>query len=247
VRTEAAAFWSSALARAAEPSSSTDAGRPGARRFGSALCARDRGHAQRLWPVELRAQFSTSVGAVQACVVYVTPTGRLASVSSCGCAAQRQSCGLGRSVANGRHPQPSTIRLCCWRGLGSEVLTCFASCPDSSLQLQSREMAALPGLGDGERWRQWRPVIRCGRLVQLEPVGFVCIKRRDDNGLWFRSFKEQTCLHVSSQGMLGSFAWFTSPAHLVLPCRSKPSKFCRNCQSLLQVPAKLDLGGSGRA
>jgi len=70
-------------------------------------------------------------------------------------------------------------------------------------------MAALPGLGDGERWRQWRPVIRCGRLVQLEPVGFVCIKRRDDNGLWFRSFKEQTLVSMFPRKacLACSFGW----------------------------------------
>lgn len=46
---EAAAFWSSAVARAAEPILQQHGrGQAGARRFGSALCARDRGHAQRL-------------------------------------------------------------------------------------------------------------------------------------------------------------------------------------------------------
>jgi len=108
------------------------------------------------------------------------------------------------------------------------VLTCFASCPDSSLQLQSREMAALPGLGDGERWRQWRPVIRCGRLVQLEPVGFVCIKRRDDNGLWFRSFKEQTLVSMFPR----KACLVPLPGLPRLPmssCLSCESKFCHNC------------------
>jgi len=112
------------------------------------------------------------------------------SVPSCGCAAQ--SCGLGaRSLMAGA--PTIRLRLCCWRGLGSEVLTYFPL-------VQTPEQRWLPclgwDLGDGERWRQWRPVIRCGRLVQLEPVGFVCIKRRDDNGLWFRSFKEQTLVSM---------------------------------------------------
>jgi hypothetical protein len=137
------------------------------------------------------------------------------------------------------------LRLCCWRGLGSEVLTYFPL-------VQTPEQRWLGwDLGEGERWRQWRPVIRCGRLVQLEPVGFVCIKRRDDNGLWFRSFKEQTLVSM-----------FPRKACLVpLPgLPRQPISSCLSCQSqasfaitvvfgpcACMMPAKLDLGGSGRA
>jgi len=55
-------------------------------------------------------------------------------------------------------------------GIGIRSSDLLASCPD-----YRAEMAAFAWAGTWEtweRWRQWRPVIRCGRLVQLEPVGF---------------------------------------------------------------------------